>query len=88
MLIASAGFGSVDVVAESVRVRFPEPERFVPLAVGSSAAAVPALAQLEDSARRALMESVRRDVEPTLRRHVELDALAFPMYASVAVCRR
>ena len=42
-LYRGAGFEKVDILPESTTVRFPEPERFVPLAVTSSAAAVPAL---------------------------------------------
>src|SRR3990167_1691132 len=38
-LFTAAGFKKVDIIPESTVVRFPEPERFVPLAVTSSAAA-------------------------------------------------
>jgi len=84
-LFAAAGFGRVDVVPESTTVRFPDPERFVPLAVASSAAAVPAFAQLEAPARAALLEAVRREVEPTLRNYRDAGHVSFPMYAHVAV---
>lgn len=42
-LFTEAGFEKMEIVPESTVVRFPEPERFVPLAVTSSAAAVLAL---------------------------------------------
>ena len=84
-LFTSAGFKKVDVLSESTTVRFPEPERFVPLAVTSSAAAVPAFAQLEAPARAVLLETVRRDVEPTIRRYRTLEAVTFPMFAHIAV---
>lgn len=83
-LFTVAGFKKVHIRAESTTVRFSEPERFVPLAVASSAAAVPAFAQLEAPARTALLETVRCEVEPTLHRYRDGDAIAFPMFAHVA----
>ena len=84
-LFTAAGFKKVDILAESTTVRFPEPERFVPLAVISSAAAVPAFAQLEAPARAALLESVRGEIEPTIRRYCDADVVTFPMFAHIAV---
>jgi len=84
-LFTGAGFKKVDILPESTTVRFPEPERFVPLAVISSAAAVPAFAQLEAPARAALLETVRGEVEPTIRRYRDADVVTFPMYAHIAV---
>lgn len=84
-LFSTAGFKGVEIFSESTQVRFPEPERFVPLAVTSSAAAVPAFAQLEAPARAALVATVRQEVEPVIRRFREADVIAFPMYAHVAV---
>lgn len=84
-LFTGADFKKVDILPESTTVRFPEAERFVPLAVISSAAAVPAFAQLEAPARAALLETVRGETEPTIRRYREGDVVAFPMFAHVAV---
>lgn len=84
-LFSVAGFKKVDILPESTTVRFPESERFVPLAVTSSAAAVPAFAQLEVPARAALLETVRGEVEPTIRKYRDTDALTFPMFAHVGV---
>jgi ubiquinone/menaquinone biosynthesis C-methylase UbiE len=84
-LFTSAGFKKVDILPESATIRFPEPERFVPLAVTSSAAAVPAFAQLEAPARAALLEAVRVELEPTIRRYRNTDVVSFPMFAHVAV---
>lgn len=84
-LFTAAGFKKVDILPESTMVRFREPERFVPLAVISSAAAVPAFAQLEVTARGALLESVRAEVEPTVRRYRDADSVAFQMFAHIAV---
>jgi len=83
-LFMSAGFRKVDILPESATIRFPEPERFVPLAVTSSAAAVPGFAQLEAPARAALLEAVRVEVEPTVRRFRDGDVVTFPMFAHVA----
>jgi len=84
-LFTTTGWAAVDIVAESALVRFLEPDRFVPLAVISSAAAVPAFAELQAPARAALLEAVRVDVEPTIRRYRDADAVTFPMFAHVAV---
>jgi len=84
-LFTAAGFKKVDILPESTTVRFPEPERFVPLAVTSSAAAVPAFAQLEAPARAALLEAVRAEVEPAMRKYRDSDAVTFPMFAHIAV---
>lgn len=80
----SAGFEKVDVFPESTKVRFPEPERFVPLALMSTAWAVPALAQMEAPHREALLETVSAEVEPTIRRFRGADSVTFPMFAHVA----
>lgn len=84
-LFTSAGFTSVNVHPETATISFPLAERFVPLAVASSAAAVPAFAQLAAPDREALMRAVRADVEPTLRAYRRADAIEFPMFAHVAV---
>lgn len=83
-LFTAAGF-KVDILPESTTVRFPEPERFVPLAVTSSAAAVPAFAQLQAPARAALLETVRAEVEPVIRKYRDTDAVTFPMFAHIVV---
>jgi ubiquinone/menaquinone biosynthesis C-methylase UbiE len=83
-LFISAGFETVDVFPESTKVRFPEPERFVPLALMSTAWAVPAFAQMEAPHREALLETVSAEVEPTIRRFRDADSVTFPMFAHVA----
>ena len=87
-LFTAAGFGKVDILPVSTTVRFPEPERFVPLAVTSSAAAVPAFTQLESPARAALLEEVRGEIEPTLRKYRTSGYVTFPMFAHIAVAIR
>ena len=83
-----AGFQEVDIHRESATVRFADPERFVPMAVTSSAAAVPAFAQLDEPARAALLETVRAEVEPVLAAYRDAEAVTFPMFAHVAVAKR
>ncbi len=87
-LFRVAGFGAVDIFPESTTVRFVDPERFVPLAVTSSAAAVPAFAQLNEPARAALLATVRAEVEPIIRGFRDTEAVTFPMFAHVAVASR
>lgn len=87
-LFTGAGFENVDISTISTTVQFPDPERFVPLAVASSAAAVPAFAQLDPAARAVLVEKVREDVEPVLLSYRDADHISFPMFAHLAMATR
>ncbi|MDP2658035.1 MAG: hypothetical protein Q8O78_06455, partial [Candidatus Deferrimicrobium sp.] len=87
-LFTAAGFEKVDILPVSTTVRFPEPERFIPLAVTSSAAAVPAFTQLESPARAALLEEVRGEIEPFINRYRTPDVVSFPMFAHIAMAAR
>jgi len=82
-----AGFADVEIREVSLPVRFPEPERFVPLAVTSSAAAVPAFAALEGPTRAALVAAIGLDVEPVLRQYRSADFVHFPMFAQLAIAK-
>lgn len=84
-LFTVAGFKKVEILSESIMARFPESDHFVPLAVASSAAAVPAFIQLEAPARAALLEAVRIEIEPTIQSYRENSFVTFPMYAHIAV---
>jgi ubiquinone/menaquinone biosynthesis C-methylase UbiE len=81
-----AGFHDVDVRRVSTSVRFPEAEQFVTLAVASSAAVIPAFAELQAEAKASLLEAVRVEMEPIVREHRVGESLAFPMFAHLAVC--
>lgn len=87
-LYSSAGFAGAEVTPESIQLRFPQADRFVPLAVASSAAAVPAFARLESTARAELLDAVREESEPVVSQYREGDIVSFPMHAYVinAVC--
>jgi ubiquinone/menaquinone biosynthesis C-methylase UbiE len=84
-LFTAAEFKHAEILLESTVVRFPEAESFVPHAVVSSAAALPAFSRLGEPERAALLENVRCEVEPILRRHREADMVSFPMHAHLAV---
>lgn len=78
-----AGFTTVDVRQVSSTMTFPNAARFVPLAVMSSAAAVPAFIQLQGSARADLLAMVARDVEPVLSHYRFEDPVRFTMHAHI-----
>lgn len=82
-----AGFSEVEVLAVSATMRFPEPARFVPMAVMSSAAAVPAFALLDDPQRLSLMEAIASDCAGVIRDHTRGDLVVFDMHANVAIAR-
>jgi SAM-dependent methyltransferase len=84
-LFTTAGFGKARILPVSTTVRFPEAERFVPLAAASSAAAVPAFTQLDSPARAELLETVLGEIEPTLRKYRDAGVVTFPMFAYIAV---
>lgn len=83
VFFTAAGFERVDILPESITVRFPEPERFIPLVVISSAWGLPAFTRLAASAQGALLGTVRSEVEPTLRRYRDADFVTFPMFAHI-----
>lgn len=87
-LFTLAGFRNVKIVSDSITARFPQPARFVVLAVMSSAAAVPAFARLEAPERASLLDKVREETAPVVQRYREADAIVFPMYANVAVAHK
>jgi ubiquinone/menaquinone biosynthesis C-methylase UbiE len=84
-LFTAAGFGKTEIHEESITASFPGVQRFVPMAAMSSAAAIPAFAQLGEPDRAALLDQVRADVEPTLSRYRQDDLVSFPMFAHIAV---
>ena len=86
-LFLDAGFSDVELQDVSMPVRFPDPERFVPLAVMSSAAAIPSFAAFEGPAKAALVAAIARDVEPVLRQYISEDFVDFPMFAQIACAR-
>jgi ubiquinone/menaquinone biosynthesis C-methylase UbiE len=83
-LFLAAEFSRVEVVSATISAEFGEPRRFVPLAVASSAAAIPAFAGLADPARVDLVEAVRLDAQAVLDKFRLSDSLVFPMFALVA----
>jgi ubiquinone/menaquinone biosynthesis C-methylase UbiE len=87
-LFMSAGFESVAIVPETTTVRFTEPERFVQLAVASSAAAVPAFAQLDVPERTLLLQAVQADVDSLVQMHRAGDVIEFSMFAHVAIAKK
>jgi ubiquinone/menaquinone biosynthesis C-methylase UbiE len=85
----AAGFGDVEVEPANIEARFPDAERFVPLMAASSAAAVPAFAELQTPERESLLRSVAVDAKPVLERFRQGDTIAFPMWAHVLrACRQ
>lgn len=80
-----AGFTNVDILPESAVMTFPDAAQFVPLAVMSSAAAVPAFAQVQGPSKAALLDSVQKDVETVLSQYQKGDYVSFPMFANIMV---
>jgi ubiquinone/menaquinone biosynthesis C-methylase UbiE len=81
----SAGFRQPTVISATTAVRFPESHRFVPLAVTSSAAAIPAFLQLEAPQRAALLQAVGADLAPLIKKYCDGDVVTFPMFAHIVL---
>lgn len=82
-----SGFSAVDILQESAVMAFPDAMQYVPHAVMSSAAAVPAFMQLQGSEKAALLDRVRQDVEPIVKTYQTGDQVIFPMHAHVIQAR-
>ncbi len=87
-LLVGAGFEGVRLVRVTRTARFPDPPRFIDLALASVAAAVPAMQGMDAAERARLAEAVRADMAEPLRRYLEEDEITFPMVAHVAVARK
>lgn len=87
-LLTAVGFSGVEVQPLPITTRFRDPERFVPLQVSASAAAIPSLQRLDAHARRELADAVQADMESTIRGHIVEDYLEIPMHALVVLGRR
>jgi hypothetical protein len=84
-LIEGAGFRHVKVEPVTLTVHFPEPSRWVQLAVLSSAAVLPVFGQMEPAERKELVGAVARELGPVLRPHIEGDTIAFPVAVNIGV---
>ena len=84
-LLRAAGFQRIVITPRSLNANFPEPERFVKLAVLGSAAMMPAFAQLDTAACAALVEAVTLESEAIVQRYRDGDRLSFPMSTHIAV---
>jgi len=83
----AAGFAPVEVADASITARFADAPKFVPLAVASSAAAVPAFAGLQGADRAALLQDVASDLQPLLAPCTAGDTITFPMWGHVLTAR-
>jgi hypothetical protein len=84
-LPSEAGFRRIEIIARSIEVRFPSPDRFVELTVLAGAAVVPTFDPEDSAARLALTEAVSRENEPVLHRYRSGDRLVVPTSWHVAV---
>lgn len=87
-LFERAGFGRVEVLAESVESSFPEPDKFLKLAVLAAAAVIPTIAEMSDEARDELVRQVADETAPVLARHRRGAHLVFDMHSKLVVAHR
>lgn len=83
-LLTGAGLTRVEVWPETLQVRFPSAERFVERSLLGAAAALPALAALDEAARAELTGKLRAEVADWLDAHTENGALVDTMAVYLA----
>jgi ubiquinone/menaquinone biosynthesis C-methylase UbiE len=81
-LFSEAGFERVEMIEESVEVRFSQPERFVHLTIVAAAAVLPDFGK-DDRAQ--LVEAVTAQTKDVLAQHRSGDTISFPMPAHIAI---
>ena len=64
--LSDAGFGNVVIDAVSMTAQFPNPDGFLAAEIDVDAAAIPAMQKLDDSARRALVAAITKDMKTPL----------------------
>lgn len=87
-LLHAAGFSSPTICAETIVARYADPSAFLDLELAIDTAVIPALQHLTADERGRVIERLRDDIEPTLRRFVVDDAVVLPMYLHVALAAR
>lgn len=86
-LFERAGFGRVEVLTECVESSFPEPDKFLKLAVLAAAAVIPTIAEMSDEARDELVRQVADETAPVLARHRRGANLVFEMHSNLIVAQ-
>jgi SAM-dependent methyltransferase len=84
-LFTEGGFRRVEVMAHRMVTRFPQPDRFVQLSIQSGAAVIPALRDMDPSARAHLANAIGRELRDELAHYIEGDFLASPLAAHIVV---
>lgn len=87
-LLSSAGFGQVEVRAESREVHFPFPGRFVGALTQGASAAIPALAAMSDAERATLAARIQAGAADWLDAHTQGGQLVDHMAVNIALGRR
>jgi SAM-dependent methyltransferase len=82
-----AGFRDVVVEEVTRTVRFPDAGQFVSMNVRAMAANLPDIARMDGAERDAVIQTIRRDVEPALRAYSDGNGLAVPIASNIAVAR-
>ena len=83
-LLQEAGFTEVSVELVAIEADYTQPDRFVDLQVAASAAAIPALRELDAADLATLIAAIREDMADPVREATIGDRLRFPMQGIVA----
>jgi SAM-dependent methyltransferase len=83
-LFDEAGFSQINIISESVDVRYPSAEMFLQLVMGAAAAIIPGLAG-DNAKKRSLIEAMMQDTEAILQKYSTDDGLVFPMSSNIVI---
>jgi ubiquinone/menaquinone biosynthesis C-methylase UbiE len=86
-LADKAGFREIAVGSVTGPVRFPQPELFAELTIGTAAAVMPEYGRLSDDEREGLIRAIRRDLEAPIRQHTEDGKLVFTLTSHIVTAR-
>jgi SAM-dependent methyltransferase len=83
-LLEGAGFRQIEIRSHSMTARFPHPDGFLAREIEVDTAAIPSMQHLDDSARRALVDSIAADMKAPLAEVTEGDHVVLPFHAFLA----
>jgi ubiquinone/menaquinone biosynthesis C-methylase UbiE len=84
-MLASAGFGDVSVVRQSLTVREPWNDALVEQSLRAAASVLPMYAAMTAEELAALAQATQREIGPALQAFREGDDLVYPMSAHIAI---
>jgi ubiquinone/menaquinone biosynthesis C-methylase UbiE len=87
-LITDSGFQHIGIESTSITARFLQPEEFLAWEIDVDPAKTPALRNLDSDAQKAILASVRRDIQRSLDEVMQDNQVVLEFHAHVVEARR